>query len=331
MDTDGLPAFLEAKGFSGVVLVRRGGTTLFSAARGLASPRWGAPNELHTRFDTASITKLFTSVAVLQLVGRGLLDLDTSIHSYADLGGTTIAPEVTVRQLLLHTSGIADLAEEDEGEAYADVFGSYPCHTVLTTRDFLPLFAHKPPHFAPGERRRYCNAGYILAGLAVEAASGRGYREYVESEVFGPAGMSSSAYLDKRYAHPDVAEGYDVDASGRLEQNIYAYPPVGAPDGGAFSTAGDLLVFLDALRDGVLLPADLTALFFEPQVPRSSDSEQGFGLEFTSEGWWKEGCSEGASGILQHHVRPGTDSVVLSNSMDGAWPVVEELDRLAAL
>ncbi len=68
MDTTGLDAFIADNNFSGTVLIKRGPTTLFEAAAGLATQRWGVPNTMDTRFDTASITKLFTSVAVLQLV-----------------------------------------------------------------------------------------------------------------------------------------------------------------------------------------------------------------------------------------------------------------------
>lgn len=325
MDVDGLESILATEAFSGVVDVRREGEVLFEGACGLASPRWGVPMTLDMRFDVASISKLFTSVAVLQLVGRGLLDLDASIHSCADLTGTTVVPEVTLRHLLTHTSGIGDIAEEDLGETYGQVFARVPCHTLTTTRDFLPLFGHKPPHFAPGAGHRYCNAGYVLAGLAVEHASGRGFREYAEAEVLAVAGMARSAYFDKRYAVPDLAEGFDADAQGRLEQNLYAYPPVGAPDGGAFCTAADLHRFLAALRGGVLLPPDLTEQFLTPQIPVHGDYQQGFGLEFDGRRWWKEGESEGASGIVMHYA--GTDAVVLASSMHGAWPVVEELRR----
>ena len=96
-----------------MVDVRRKGEVLFQSACGPTSPRWGVPNTLDIRFDVASITKLFTSVAVLQLVAARRLDLDASIHEYADLTSTAIAPAVELRHLLTHTSGIADIAEED--------------------------------------------------------------------------------------------------------------------------------------------------------------------------------------------------------------------------
>jgi len=336
LDTAWLEDFIAASDeagttFCGVVDVRRGGDVLFRRASGLASPRWGVPNTLDMRFDVASIGKLFTSVAVLQLVAGGQLDLDASIHDSVDLTDTAIAPSVTLRHLLTHTSGIADIAEEDDGENYAEVFRVVPCHTITSTRDFLPLFATKPPHFAPGKGSRYCNASYILAGLAIEHASGREFRDYVETEVFARAGMARSGYFDKRYAIADLAEGFDPTDDGRLEQNIYAYPPQGAPDGGAYCTAADLHAFFAALRQRQLLPADLTDEFFTTQVPHvdGGPGGQGFGLEFNALGYYKEGGCEGSSGIFSHLSVWDVDIAILSNSMDGAWPLLGEFIRRA--
>ncbi len=336
MDTAWLEEFLASPNedgwaFCGVVDVRRDGEVLLQTACGLASPRWGVPNTLDTRFDVASISKLFTSVAVLQLVAAGRLDLDASIHEYVDLTSTAIAPEVTLRHLLTHTSGIADIAEEDDGENYAEVFRVVPCHTIVSLRDFLPLFAGKPAHFAPGDGSRYCNASYVVAGMAVEHATGRDFREYVEAEVLARAGMTRSGYFDKRYAIPDLAEGFDPTDDGRLEQNIYAYPPQGAADGGAFCTAGDLHAFFAALRERRLLPADLADDFFTCQVASADDGPagHGFGLVFNDLGYYKEGESEGASGILSHLSVWNADIVILSNTADGTWPLLGEFVRRA--
>jgi CubicO group peptidase (beta-lactamase class C family) len=336
MDTTWVEKFLaspdkDGRVFSGVVDVRCDGEVLFQSAFGLASPRWGVPNTLDMRFDVASVSKLFTSVAVLQLVAAGRLDLDASIHEYADLTSTTIAPAVTLRHLLTHTSGIADIAEEDDGQCYADVFRVVPCHTIMTPIDFLPLFADKPPHFAPGSGSRYCNAGYVVAGMAVEQASGRDFHDYVEAEVFARAGMTRSGYFDKRYAIDDFAEGFDVTDDGRFEQNIYAYPPRGGPDGGAFCTAGDLHAFFAALRGRQLLPADSTDDFLTCQVASASGGAvgHGFGLEFNELGYYKEGESEGASGIFSHLSVWNADIVILSNTMDGTWPLLGEFVRRA--
>ena len=332
--TDGLDEFLRDAGFTGVVLLRRGSDEIFAGAYGLASPRWGIPNTMDIRFDTASITKLFTAVAVLQLVGQDKLDLDTSIHAYADLADTVISPAVTLRHLLTHTSGIADDADEEAGEDYADLWIDKPTYSVTQTRDFLPQCTSEPPNFPPGEGHRYCNCAYILAGLAVEHAAGRSFREYVIEHVFRPAHMARSGFFDKRDPEPDVAEGFDPGPDGRLESNIFKYPPIGSPDGGAHVTAADLMRFIDALQGGLLLTPELTEAFFTPQVVLDDGSGQGFGLEFRGDMWWKEGINAGVSGILRHWDEtngPGVDGVVLSNTEAGAWPVIEELDRRAGV
>ncbi|HPG76687.1 MAG TPA: serine hydrolase domain-containing protein [Rhodoglobus sp.] len=332
METSGLDEFLAEQQFSGVVLVRRGPTTVYEAANGVATPRWGIPNTLDTRFDTASITKLFTSAAVLHLVGKGELDLETSIHHYVDLEGTTISPDVTLLHLLTHTSGIADDADEEAGEKYEDLFLEKPNYAIIETADFLPQFAHKEPLAAPGVECRYCNVGYVLAGLAIERVTGQSYRQYVFDEVFIRAGMLDSGFYDRREAAPRVAEGWDL-IDGVWRSNIYSYPPIGSPDGGAHVTASDLVRFIQAVRGGELLNAEFTTEFLLPQVEHDEATWYGFGLEFdmnedgTVRSYYKDGINPGASGIVRHYLEEGLDIVVLSNTEEGAWPVIQELDE----
>jgi CubicO group peptidase (beta-lactamase class C family) len=332
--------------FSGVVLIcrdtGRNTETLFSGAYGPASRRWPAPVTLATRFDTASVTKLFTSVAALQLVDEGRLDLDAPITGLVDLAGTTISDRVTVRQLLTHTSGIADDADEEAGEDYAALFVDRPCYAVMQTRDLVQGFAHKPPMFEPGNGCRYNNAGFVLVGLAIEAITGTSYRDHVRSAVFARAGMASSGFFDRRDADPDVAEGWDrVD--GVWRQNIFSYPPIGSPDGGAHVTAADLVAFSQALRAGRLLSPERTELFLTPQALHHERGDYrvwfGFGLVFVignADGavlnYYKEGINAGASAILRHYPGERLDVVVLSNSEDGAWePILEIQRRLQAV
>ena len=334
MDTSALPAFLDEQEFSGVVLVRRGKATLFESASGFATPKWQVPNTLDTRFDTASITKLFTSVAALQLVGAGELDLETSIHHYVDLEGTAIPAAVTLLHLLTHTSGIADDADEEAGESYDELYREVPSYTIEQPAAALRLFAHKPPVSDPGTVARYSNAGYVLVGLAIERVTGRPYRQVVFDEVFQRAGMLDSGFYDRRDAAPRVAEGWDRNDDGSWTAALFASPPIGGPDGGAHTTADDLLRFLNAVRDGELLDKEWTEEFFVPQVEHDDDTDYGFGLEFDVDedgsvrSYFKDGIGAGASGILRHYPQQGVDVVVLANSEEGAWPVVQELDDL---
>jgi len=332
MDTTGLDAFLADNDFSGTVLVRKGNSVVFEAASGLATQRWGIPNTLDTRFDVASITKLFTSVAVLQQVSKGNLDLETSIHHYVDLEGTTISPAVTLLHLLTHTSGIRDDADEEDGEDYAALFVDTPNYSIIETKDYLPQFAYKEPNAEPGVECRYCNVGYILAGLALEKVTGMPYRQYVFDEVFTKAGMFDSGFYDRRDAAPRVAEGWDL-VDGTWVQNIYSYPPIGSPADGAHVTAPDLVRFIQAVRGGELLDTEFTEEFFIPQVEHDEATWYGFGLEFdmnddgTVRSYYKEGINAGASGIVRHYVDENLDIAVLSNSEEGAWPVIREIDE----
>ncbi len=333
MDTTGLDSFLGDQEFSGVVLVARDNATVFEAATGLATRRWQVPNTLDTRFDTASITKLFTSVAVLQQVSKGALDLETSIHHYVDLEGTTIGTEVTLLHLLTHTSGIADDADEEAGESYEDLFLTVPNYSIIETRDYIPQFAYKPPLAQAGEDCRYCNVGYILAGLALERATGVPYRQYVFDEIFAKAGMLDSGFYDRRDPAPRIAEGWDQDAAGAWFSNIYSFPPIGSPSDGAQVTAADLVRFIRAVRGGELLDSEFTEEFFVPQVEHDEETMYGLGLEFdmnedgTVRSYSKDGINAGASGIVRHYLDENLDVVVLSNNIDGAWPVIREIDE----
>lgn len=333
-----------ADAFSGVALVRQCGQDLHHAAYGVATRRWGVPVTLDTRFDVASVTKLFTSVAVLQLVEAGRLDLDAPVTSVVDLRGTTIRDDVTVRHLLTHTSGIADDADEEAGESYEALFVDRPSYAITTTRDFLPQFAHKPPRVPPGTDCRYCNVGYVLAGLVVEELSGSAYRDHVREHVFARAGMSTAGFFHMREVAPGppVAEGWDPVRDGDdgpvtgWQQNIYSYPPIGSPDGGAHCTAADLVRFVDALRGGELLGPELTAAFWTPQVrhsvrrdPSRGELWKAFGLEVavrtdgSVSSWWKDGVNAGASAFVEHFPELDLTVAVVANSEDGVWPAWE--------
>lgn len=332
MDTTGLDDVLADNEFSGVVLVRRDSGTLYEAATGLATRRWDVANTLDTRFDCAGITKLFTSVAVLQQVSKGNLDLEASIHHYVDLSGSTIAPEVTLLHLLTHTSGIADDVDEEEDESYADLYATVPSYNLMEAADYLPLFSSKPPVAPPGIGTLYGNAGYVLAGLAIERVTGIPYRQYVFDEVLTRAAMRDSGFYDKREAAPRIAEGWEL-VDGAWRSTLFDSPPIGSPDTGAHVTASDLVLFLEAVRDGSLLDKEYTDEFLTPQVEHDPVTWYGFGLEFdlnddgSVRSYYKDGVGAGASGIVRHYVEERIDIAVLSNSEEGAWPVIRELDE----
>jgi CubicO group peptidase (beta-lactamase class C family) len=329
--------------FSGAVLITQGATQLYARAYGYASRAWRVPNTLDTRFDTASVTKLFTAIATLQLIDTGLLAFDTPVVERLGLEGTLLSKEVNVLHLLTHTSGIGDDADEEAGERYEDLWTAKPNYSVIETRDFLPQFVNKPANFPPGQGCRYCNCGYILLGLLIESISGMTYRDYVRTHIFTKVGMTASEFLRMDRVNHNVAEGCDPirDATGTVvswKRNIYSFPPIGSPDAGACVTVADLDGFLRAVMVGKLLSPELTSAFFTPQVVHSTRSTwtemYGYGLRFYVDQagkvycYEKEGINVGVSGIISHFPDQDITVTLLSNMENGAWDPARKIHEM---
>jgi CubicO group peptidase (beta-lactamase class C family) len=347
IDSDELERYLqqrtEENTFSGVVLITQGSSQVFGGAYGYASRSWRVANSLDMRFDCASVTKLFTSVAILQLIDQGLLAFDTRVIEFLGLQGTAISHDVNVYHLLTHTSGVADDAEEENGEDYADVWKTRSNYAVIETVDFLPQFAYKPANFPPGQGCRYCNCSYVLLGLLIEKVSGLSYRDYVRQNVFAPAGMIHSDFFRMDAVNEHVAEGCDPvrDEQGTVvgwKKSIYSYPPIGSPDGGAHVTAGDLDRFLREVRAGALLSRQMTLAFFTPQVLHNIEDEwkhmYGYGIEFGIDDTEKvifaekEGHNAGVSAVIRHYPEQDINVVILANIINGAWEPRRMIHRL---
>ena len=333
----------EQSRFSGVALITRGDLQLYAGAFGYASRPWKIRNSLDTRFDTASVTKLFTSVATLQLIDRGLLTFDTGVVDFLALEGTAISKDVNVFHLLTHTSGIGDDAEEENGESYEDLWKTKANYSVTTTADFLPQFIHKPSNFPPGQGCRYCNCSFVLLGLVIEKISGMSYRDYVRQNIFARAGMAHSDFLRMDRVNENVAEGCDPirGGDGRVtswKKNIYSFPPIGSPDSGAHVTAGDLDRFLRVVKAGQLLSPTLTEAFLTPQAHyRAMDGwtkMYGHGLWFYADPagkvvcFQKEGINARVSAVIRHFPDQDINVVILSNMEDGVWEPVWKIHDL---
>jgi CubicO group peptidase (beta-lactamase class C family) len=341
MDIERLESYLTDRAsrelFSGVVRLSKEDETIFEGAFGPASRAWGVPNSVDTRFDTASVTKLFTAVVALQAVEEGVLSLDTKAVGFLGLEGTSIHPDAELRHLLTHTSGIGDDADEEAGEDYSEVWRRHISYLVREVEDMLPLFSDRQGNFAPGEGCRYCNVAFDLAGMMIEKATGHSYRERVQSHVFDRAGMGDSGFFSMDVVTPRVAEGADL-VDGRWVRNIYSYMPIGTPSGGAHSTTADLDRFLSAIRDGDLLGSEMTTMFLTPQA-RHSEGEKGtlymgFGLEFSFDPdggllyYEKEGINAGTSAVLRHYPSTATTLTILSNMEDGVWEPRTMIDSM---
>jgi CubicO group peptidase (beta-lactamase class C family) len=326
-------------GYSGATLVTQGREALLLEAAGFACRDFGVANTVDTRFDTASVTKVFTAVAVLQLAEQNKLSLSDYIHDIIDLTGTEVPADVRVEHLLNHTSGIADDADEEAGEDYAALFVEKPNYRIRNNADFLPNFAYKKPLFKAGTDVRYNNCAFVLLGLAVERLSGMSYRSYAAERVFKPAGMSRTYFGAMDEARPDTAEGYFAvtggDGSATWKKNIYSYPPIGTADSGALTTVRDLDRFMRAIQSGVLLSREYADMILTPHCMFARPKKpgvwrSGYGFEFIEAGGevfcvYKEGENAGVQAMCSYY--PGLDLGVylLANQDVGLWGIVREI------
>ncbi|URZ07574.1 serine hydrolase domain-containing protein [Clostridium felsineum] len=331
-------------GFSGAVLITEGDKEILSYACGYSHIGHKVENNVLTRFDTASITKLFTAVSIFQLIEKKRLSLNDKVLDIIDIGETTISKEVTIYQLLTHTSGIGDDADEEAGEKYEDIWKEKPCYSVRELRDFLPQFIEKPMNFEPGKGCRYNNCAYILLGLVIEKITGISYYDYVNKNIFEKADMKDTGFFSMDDINENVAEGYTkkLDDKGNaigLRKNIYSYPPKGAADGGAYSTVYDLNKFMKAVISNKLLSALFTKEILLPKEMHrkridGSVKYMGFGFEFvldanTSEIIYitKDGSNAGVSNTIKYYPKEDITEIVLSNVELNIWNLLRKAEK----
>lgn len=306
--------------FSGVIRVSGLNTVLFEGAWGFAHRGWKIENTPSTLFRTASFTKIFTAVAILQLVESGKLGLDDSIHSLVSLDGSAIRKSVTIRHLITHTSGIADYFPDDE--SWPEILNTRPTYTLKSVSDFISLFSDLPPVFEPGARYKYCNAGFILLGRAIETVTGQNYFDVVRDRVFRPADMprACSPTLDGIYN--GLAEPYEIDQGGAWQKCIsQTIPP--APDGGMAATVEEFEYFWRALLGGRLLREETLKEMLTPQAPMEPGWHYGFGLYIVEskeepKRFEAHGFDAGVNAFIAHYPEHNIQVSVLSNLDDGA-------------
>ncbi|GAB2592303.1 serine hydrolase domain-containing protein [Dyella jejuensis] len=317
--------------FSGCVTVSDGGETVFDECRGLAERSFNVPVDHQTKFHVGSIGKMFTAVAIAQLVEAGKLSWnDTLAKLVPEYPDQAMAKKVTVWELLHHTAGLGDFMVPDYFE-HAERF--------VNPVDYLGLIARQPKVGEPGNGLSYSNAGYVLLGRIIENVSGENYFDYIQHHVFEPAQMTSSGFDSEDQIVPGLAVGYyhDDGAFSRTwkanwVQGVYK----GSPAGGGYSTNADLLRFAKALHGGKLVKSTTLAKMFDGEVPNDGPGAIGAGIdERLSHGRHirgHQGGIEGTTANLEMVWETGAAVALTSNEGPSQhWLLAEQIaDLLAA-
>jgi D-alanyl-D-alanine carboxypeptidase len=299
-----LDALAEDQKLSGSFLIAKDGKPVFEWAGGLADREAATPVTPQTRFRMASLGKMITAVAILQLAEDGRLSLDDPLSRHLpDYPNQDAARNVTLRQLLNHTSGMGEVFVKD----FSKISGSLKTH-----RDYWAEFAATPLEFEPGTKDRYSNYGYILLGSVVEAVSSQSYYDYVEQRVYRPAGMTSTGAQPESEPVPDRAHAY-TKVNGEWSRETALLPWRGTAAGGGYTTARDLMRFATALTDGTLLSS--TSL---DSATRPQNQKAWYGYGFMTSGggderqFGHEGGAPGMNAVL--NVRPAMGYVIVGLS-----------------
>jgi CubicO group peptidase (beta-lactamase class C family) len=244
--------------FSGAILIAADDKIIFKKSCGLANRSLNVANNINTKFNLGSVGKLFTSVAIAQLIQEKKLSLSTPIYKIIPswLPNNENAKKITVGQLLIHASGLGSFMDDQRWKLGSDS-GLY-----VTVNDYKPLIHDDKILFTPGMSQNYSNNAYLLLGAIIEAITQTSYSDYLEKNIFKSAGMINTGIWALDEIVPNRAEGYFEDCiqgKCRWKNNNFEAPFIGSPAGGAYSTIEDLFQFSRHLHQSKLLTKEFTS------------------------------------------------------------------------
>ncbi|RYG36497.1 class A beta-lactamase-related serine hydrolase [bacterium] len=260
--------------WNGVVLIAQGDRVLLHTAHGLAERSFGTRIGKGTKFNLASLGKMFTASMIGSLVDEGKLSLDDQLGRFRpDWPDVEARERVTVRMLLNHSAGFGGLFDSpgyDRSRRYVDA------------TDISTALYGEPLTFPPGSAWNYSNGGFVVLGSIIEKITGKPYEMAVRERLFRPLGMNASGWADGNEALPGLATVYDRDVMDPLglepkrRDGMFAGWR-GGPHGGGYSNAGDLFRFARALRTGRLMkPSTVEEFLTVPPVAKGPNYALGF-------------------------------------------------------
>lgn len=318
--------------FSGTISIKNQEGKVVELSSGYSNRSDKIRNESTTRFGIASGCKLFTSIAICQLVEEGKLAFDTRLVDCLNINFPNFDENITIHHLLSHTSGVPDYFDEEVMNDFEELWIKTPMYHIRALKDFLPLFQNQHMKSPVGERFHYNNAGYILLGLIVESVSGMTFTDFVQERIFKKAGMNDSGYFEFDSLPERTATGYIDNEDGTWKTNIYSLPAKGGSDGGAYITTSDMLKLWEALFSFKLLNKDLTNKLLTSHAQVRENSFYGYGAwirEFDEKNikYHVMGYDPGVSFHSAYYPNLSTKVVVCSNKSSGAFDMMNAIEE----
>ncbi|MFB0566051.1 MAG: serine hydrolase domain-containing protein [Candidatus Aminicenantaceae bacterium] len=295
-------------GFSGALLVAKSGNIMLNKGYGVAIRSLNVPNTSETVFSTGSVTKQFTAAGIMKLEMRRKLSTDDPISKFFK----NVPREkkgITIHHLLTHTSGVVNFTGMDYERAARD-------ETVQKILD-APLL------FKPGERFGYSNAGYSMLAAIIEKVSRKSYEEFLNEQLFKPAGMEFTGYRMPQWDKRVVAHWYvgDKDNGTPLEKSYPYWNLLG--NGGILSTIGDMYKWHIALNTDEIISAEVKKKIFTPYL---NDYGYGWDVLKTEHGTLIQhdgGSLLGNSAEMRRYIDADVVTILFCNQSYGRKPLFE--------
>jgi CubicO group peptidase (beta-lactamase class C family) len=276
-----LKRLAEADIFSGAVVIARDGKPVFASAYGYADRQKKIPNTVDTPFLLASLTKPFTGLAIGQLVEQGKLSYNDPLSKFLpDFPDRESARKIKIKHLLSHTSGLGNPLGSKIGES----IGSDMLDRQTTVKGLVETFDRKRPEFEPGAKWSYSNTGFVLLGRIIEIVTGQDYYDYMQKNVFGPAGAASASFpLLPRNGVAVVPMAYPYEQAWD-EEHVRPYVENklgkefrrGSPAGNAIVSALDLIKLANAMNAGQIVKPETLRLHTSPKPELNTNYGYGF-------------------------------------------------------
>ena len=276
-----LKKLADADVFSGAVVIARDGNPAFAEAYGYADRDRKILNTLDTPFLLASMTKPFTGLAIGQLVEQGRLSYDDPLSKFLpDFPDAGSAKQIRIRHLLSHTSGLGNPRGSKIGESVA----SDALDRQTTVKALVESLEKRPPEFEPGTKWSYSNTGFILLGRVIEIITGEDYYDYMQKNVFTPAGAKTASFpLLPQNGVAVVPMAYPYELSWDEDKSrMYVDNTLGKdlrrgnPAGHTIVSALDLVRLSNAMKNGRLVNTETLRLHTSPKLELNTDYGYGF-------------------------------------------------------
>ena len=316
---------LTERDFSGVILIARNDSIVFNKAYGIKNNQENGINDLNTVFDICSLTKQFTGAGIMKLSMQNKVSLNDSISKYFDAVPDD-KKNITIHQLLTHSSGLIDIVGDDYDTIAEEEF----LNKVFSTKLISTI----------GKGHHYSNVGYSLLALIIEKVSGMGFEKFLNLELFKPSKMNHTGYVIPDWTNNEIANGFlnGTETKKPNEENWNEQGPYLnlKGNGGILSRASDLLLWSKALRDNLVLDKKSTSKYLYPHILEYSDGNSYYGYGWVIENndledklIWHNGGSKTFASDMWIYPKKGITIIVLSNkSEEYVYSITNKLSNI---